>query len=170
MPYKDATAARIAARERKRRQRAREKAARGKAVVLAFPGPSPVDPVGDLAAWAAATLKVPPGHPLAGQAMALPGFAEDFLRAGWNSHESALVNGQEECEELRYVPSWRLGLPVSGRCALQGGGVPSHLSRRRRRASFAARWRRSLRRRVCLMIWRFGLARILEQYRARPAG
>ena len=98
MPYKDATAARIAARERKRRQRAREKAARSKAAVLAFPGPSASDPVGDLAAWAAATLKVPPGHPLAGQPMALPDFAEDFLRAGWDAHESALSMGRKNAK------------------------------------------------------------------------
>ena len=50
----------------------------------------PADPVGALAEWARATLKVPPGHPLAGQPMALPRFAEDFLRAGWDAQESAL--------------------------------------------------------------------------------
>ena len=90
MPYRDPNAERMAARERQRRYRARQRAAKPKAPVVALPAPAPADPVGELASWAAATLKVPPGHPLAGQAMALPGFAEDFLRAGWGAHESAL--------------------------------------------------------------------------------
>ena len=90
MPYRDPNAERMAARERQRRYRARKRAAKAQAPVVALPGPVSADPVGELASWAAATLVVPPGHPLAGQAMALPGFAEDFLRAGWNAHESAL--------------------------------------------------------------------------------
>lgn len=65
---------------------------------MAFPGPSTADPVGDLATWAAATLKVPPGHPLAGQPMALPDFALDFLRAGWGAHESALSVGRKNAK------------------------------------------------------------------------
>ena len=56
-------------------------------VIPAFPD----DPVGALAKWAAATLKVPPGHPRAGLPMELPDFAVDFLRAGWGAHESALA-------------------------------------------------------------------------------
>ena len=48
------------------------------------------DPVGELRSWAADNLLVPPGHPEAGEAMALPDFACDFLRAGWPAHESAL--------------------------------------------------------------------------------
>ena len=91
MPYRDPSAARLAARERQRRRRARLRAAKP-AALLAAPGAvaAPSDPVGELARWAASTLRVPPGHPLAGQPMALPGFAEDFLRAGWGTHESAL--------------------------------------------------------------------------------
>ena len=85
MPYRDPTATKLAARERKRRQRARQRVA---AAVVA--PPAPTDPVAALEAWAKATLKVPPGHPLAGQPMVLPGFAVDFLRAGWGAHESAL--------------------------------------------------------------------------------
>ncbi len=87
--YRDPTARRIAARERQRRRRARIKRDRDRAAVLALPAP-PADPVGELAAWAEATLRVPPGHPAAGQPMALPDFAMDFLRAGWGAHESAL--------------------------------------------------------------------------------
>ena len=91
MPYRDPTAERLAARERQRRYRARQRAAKSKTPVLAaLPATVLADPVGELAAWAAATLKVPAGHPLAGQPMALPDFAEAFLRAGWDAHESAL--------------------------------------------------------------------------------
>ena len=95
MPYKDPIAERLAARERQRRRRARVRAAAALAPVLAHPG---ADPVGELAAWAAATLKVPPGHPAAGQAMALPGFAVDFLRNGWGAHESALSMGRKNAK------------------------------------------------------------------------
>ena len=63
---------------------------KAKAPVLVLPGAPVADPVGELARWAAATLVVPPGHPLSGQPMALPDFAEDFLSAGWGAHESAL--------------------------------------------------------------------------------
>ncbi len=90
MPYRDPAAERLAARERARRYRARKRAAKASAAVLALPRPALADPVGELASWAAATLKVPPGHPLAGQPMALPDFAVEFLRAGWGAHESAL--------------------------------------------------------------------------------
>ncbi len=93
MPYKDPTAARLAARERKRRQRARQNAVAA-AVVPAFPA----DPVGELSAWAKATLRVPPGHPLAGQSMELPAFAEAFLRDGWGAHESALCVGRKNAK------------------------------------------------------------------------
>ena len=95
-------------------------AAKSKAPVVVLPGPAPGDPVGALARWARETLVVPPGHPLAGQAMALPGFAEDFLRAGWGAHESALCIARKNAKSaicavlalghlvgpLR-VPGWR---------------------------------------------------------------
>ena len=94
--YRDGTAKRLAARERQRRRRARLKAEAERAEVLAFPVPA--DPVGELATWAAATLKVPPGHPAAGEPMALPGFAVDFLRDGWGAHESALTMGRKNAK------------------------------------------------------------------------
>ena len=120
MPYRDPNAERMAARERQRRYRERQRAAKAQAPVVALPVALPVDPVGDLASWAAATLKVPPGHPLAGLPMALPDFAERFLRAGWDAHESAMAisrkNAKSACcailalgflvGPLR-VPGWR---------------------------------------------------------------
>ena len=120
MPYKDAVATRLAARERQRRYRERQRAAKAQAPVVALPVALPVDPVGDFASWAAATLKVPVGHPLAGQPMALPDFAEAFLRAGWDAHESALCIARKNaksavCAVLALghlvgpprVPGWR---------------------------------------------------------------
>ena len=95
MPYRDPTAARLAARERQRRRRARLKLDAAKAPVVPL---GVADEVGELAAWAAATLKVPPGHPLAGQPMPLPDFAETFLRAGWRAHESALSMGRKNAK------------------------------------------------------------------------
>ena len=120
MPYRDANAERMAARERQRRYRERQRAAKSKAPVLVLPGPAPADPVGELASWAREMLVVPPGHPLAGQPMALPAFAEAFLRAGWGAHESALCIARKNAKSaicavlalghlvgpLR-VPGWR---------------------------------------------------------------
>ena len=51
----------------------------------------PDDPVGALQDWSSETLRVPVGHPLAGEPMTLPDFAADFLHDGWNAHESALT-------------------------------------------------------------------------------
>ena len=94
MPYRDPTASRLAARERKRRQRARQR----HAVEIVSPAPVDVDPVEALAEWAASTLRVPPGHPLAGQPMALPDFATAFLRAGWDAQESALCMARKNAK------------------------------------------------------------------------
>ena len=40
----------------------------------------PDDPAGAIAAWSAERLRVPPGHPLAGAPMELPGYGVEFLR------------------------------------------------------------------------------------------
>ena len=83
--YRDREARRLYMRDYRRRKKAER-------VVVSAPIYSlPDDPVGALAAWAKATLVVPPGHPLAGQPMVLHAFAEDFLRAGWDAQESALA-------------------------------------------------------------------------------
>ena len=113
MPYRDNEARKLYMREYRRRKRAERK----RAEVLAL---APGDPVGELAAWAEATLKVPPGHPMSGAPMALPDFALDFLRAGWGAHESALSVARKNaksaicavlalgylCGPLR-TPGWR---------------------------------------------------------------
>ena len=58
----------------------------------------PADPVRELVEWSRDVLKVPPGHPLAGQPMELPAFAVDFIRAGWGAHESALAVGRKNAK------------------------------------------------------------------------
>ena len=80
---------RAKAREASRRYRARKRAEReavksGGDQVEANPAPVDApptsDPAGAVAAWSRERLKVPYGHPLAGQPMELPQFGVDFLR------------------------------------------------------------------------------------------
>ena len=93
--YKDAAA-------RKRAQRAREAASRAHQLDAAAPVVAVVDdhadPVGVLATWAAETLIVPPGHPLAGRPMVLPPFAVAWLRESWDAHESALSTARKNAK------------------------------------------------------------------------
>ena len=64
-------------RQYMRGRRAKAKAA---AVVGSVPSGLPVDPAGALAKWSRDALKVPPGHPRAGDPLTLPDFAVDWLR------------------------------------------------------------------------------------------
>lgn len=81
-------------RERQRTYRARIKAAKEAEAEAAAPDlfarAKIEDPVAALADWAREKLRVPPGHPNAGEPMVLPDFAADFLRDSWEAHESAL--------------------------------------------------------------------------------
>ena len=77
----------MTARERQRRSRSKRKAQKPSGNVVQFPVPA--DPVGDLARWSREVLRVPPGHPAAGEPMVLPAYIEAFLREGWGAHESA---------------------------------------------------------------------------------
>ena len=89
------------ARDRKRAQRAREAVSLAHQVFAAEPVVPVVDhadPVGVLAAWAASTLVVPPGHPRAGEPMALPDFAVAWLRESWDAHESALSTARKNAK------------------------------------------------------------------------
>ena len=56
------------------------------------------DPVGALAEWSRHTLRVPPGHPRAGDPMVLPPFAVAWLRASWDAHESALSTARKNAK------------------------------------------------------------------------
>ena len=87
------------ATERKRAQRARERASA--AHRLDAPAAAVVavvdhgDPVGVLAEWSRQTLVVPPGHPMAGEPMELLAFADSWLRESWGAHESALSTARK---------------------------------------------------------------------------
>ena len=82
MPYKDKQTAAVSNRERQRRFRERR---RNEARLLALTPPQappdvlPADAADSLAAWCSERLIVPPGHPLAGQPMALPDYVRAFL-------------------------------------------------------------------------------------------
>ena len=93
--YTDRDARRLYMRNYRARKKLEREAA---ANVKSFDIPPPDDPVGALAEWAAATLIVPPGHPLAGQPMALPDYGEAFLRDSFEAHESALCMGRKNAK------------------------------------------------------------------------
>ena len=90
------------ATERKRAQRARDRA--GRAHRLDAPTPPVVavadhaDPVGALAEWSRKTLVVPPGHPRSGEPLELLPFAVDWLRETWGAHEAALSTARKNAK------------------------------------------------------------------------
>ena len=100
MPYKDPNAARLSNRDRQRRYRERQrakKAAAVKAAAVHIPKVS-ADPIGDLARWSRDSLIVPPGHPLAGQPLALPDFGTAFLADALRHRESLLCIGRKNAK------------------------------------------------------------------------
>ena len=89
------------ATDRKRAQRARDRAGRAHRLDARPPVVAVVDhadPVGALAEWSRKTLIVPPGHPLSGQPMALPDFAVKWLTESWDAHESALSTARKNAK------------------------------------------------------------------------
>ena len=89
------------ATERKRAQRARERASRAHQLDARPPVVAVVDhtdPVGALAAWARETLLVPAGHPRAGEPMELPEFAERWMRETWDAYEAALSTARKNAK------------------------------------------------------------------------
>ena len=87
MPYSDPERQRKAMREIRRRSAAKKRAAK-RAQITANNGPPvpanlpplPADPAQALADWSRDRLKIPAGHPRAGQPMELPPFGVEFLR------------------------------------------------------------------------------------------
>ena len=82
MPYVNAQAAAVSNRERQRRFRERKREAKRLAALtppVAAPDVLPADAADLLAEWCRERLIVPPGHPLAGQPMALPDYVKAFL-------------------------------------------------------------------------------------------
>ena len=96
MPFKTA----IARREYQRVYK-REKTAARRKLEAQEAAPSivtPDDPVDALRVWSEETLLVPPGHPRAGEPMALPSYILDFLRDAWNSKEALLCMGRKNAK------------------------------------------------------------------------
>ena len=96
MPYKDPAAQRLANREKQRRYRARQKAQKAATVPTAVPVLA--DPIGELVTWSRQTLRVPAGHPLAGQPLTLPDYGEAFLRDALTARESLLCLGRKNAK------------------------------------------------------------------------
>ena len=90
------------ATDRKRAQRARDRAGREHRLdARAVPVCAVVDhadPVGALAQWSRETLIVPAGHPLAGGPMGLADFAVKWLKDSWDAHESALSTARKNAK------------------------------------------------------------------------
>ena len=84
--------------ERQRAYRARRKAAQPKPAPVAVP----VLPSGELGyavcAWSAASLKVPAGHPLAGQPLIVPDFGASFVGDVFQHAESLLCIGRKNAK------------------------------------------------------------------------
>lgn len=110
MPYKDSNAARLAAREKQRRYRANKKK---KAAPTVSPAAERVD-ADRLAEWSRSTLKVPPGHPLAGQPLELPPYGVDFLRDALAVPESLLCVARKNAKSaiIAVLLLARLGGPL----------------------------------------------------------
>ena len=87
MPYADPSAKRIYQRQLMRERRAAAKLAR----TASEPVDWPDDPAGAVAAWSRDVLRVPAGHPRAGEPMELPDYGVRFLRDALTHDESALL-------------------------------------------------------------------------------
>ena len=96
MPYADPQTAAVSHRERQRRYRARLKERTPPPPLLPLDTP-PGDLVDAVTTWAASTLVVPHGHPLAGQAMEIPAYGVAFLRdvMGDGVREGLLCTGRK---------------------------------------------------------------------------
>lgn len=80
-----------------RDRRARLKSAKALASGAAAPSAT-ADPAGELAAWSAEALRIPPGHPLAGQPLTLPQYGVDFLRDALAVPESLMSIGRKNAK------------------------------------------------------------------------
>ena len=95
MPYKSIVKQRKAARESARRRRAAKRAAAAKAIPATAP---PSDPAGALAEWSRTALRVPAGHPRAGEPLTLPPYGVKFIRDALTHRESLLCLGRKNAK------------------------------------------------------------------------
>ena len=92
MPYKD----KAQRTEAVRRYRAKRRAAA--APVPAVIPPFPSDPAGELARWSRDVLRVPAGHPRAGEPLALPDYGVAFIQDALTHRESFLCIGRKNAK------------------------------------------------------------------------
>ena len=114
MPYKD----KAKRTEAVRRHRAKRRAAA--APVPAVIPPFPSDPAGELAAWSRDVLKVPAGHPRAGEPMVLPDYGVAFIRDAMTHRESFCCIGRKNSKSA--IVAVYLLARLAG--PLRDGGIP----------------------------------------------
>ena len=95
MPHRDREARNRYMREYRARQRRKREAARVVETAATLPG---VDPIDSLAAWSFNTLKVPAGHPRAGEPMVLPDYGRRFLADALTHREALLCMGRKNAK------------------------------------------------------------------------
>ena len=86
MPFKSAESRNQYMRE----YRAKKKAESLPVVTVSTIPADPADQIRILSEWAEAHLIIPAGHPLAGEAMTIPDFGQDFLTDALSHRESLL--------------------------------------------------------------------------------
>ena len=94
MPFKNIEKRRAAVRKSKAKKAKELAAARPAAKVPTWPA----DPAGALARWSREVLRVPAGHPLAGQPMILPDYGVAFIRDALTHRESFLCLGRKNAK------------------------------------------------------------------------
>ena len=78
--------------------RAKRRAAKGTQRPVVVIPPFPSDPAGELARWSRDVLKVPAGHPRAGDPMILPDYGVEFIRDALTHRESFLCIGRKNAK------------------------------------------------------------------------
>lgn len=91
MPYADPEKRRLAKAAQARRRRARRRLEKAPPPFVEADQVEHDDPAAAVAEWASSTLVVPPGHPRAGEPMALPDYGVAFIRDALSHRESALI-------------------------------------------------------------------------------
>ena len=105
MPFKSAESRNQYMRE----YRAKKKAESLPVVTVSTIPADPADQIRILSEWAEAHLIIPAGHPLAGEAMVIPDFGQDFLVDALSPGKACYV-WPGKMPSLRYVRYWPLAI------------------------------------------------------------
>ena len=98
MPYADPVKRRAAKAAQARRRRARRRLEKAPPPFVEADQVEHDDPAAAVAEWASSTLIVPPGHPRAGEPMALPDYGVEFIRDALSHRESLLCVGRKNAK------------------------------------------------------------------------